>query len=120
RQGRGGREPGAAARGARAREAAHSRGPALPARRAGRPQGRALGRQAVDAADPRRRDAAEEGVMISGFHVIASDPPTLAARATDGFESAEAGSAKAEAKRSPAVRRRAEIASSRFALLGRN
>jgi mono/diheme cytochrome c family protein len=48
----------------------------------------------VDAADPRRRDAAEEGVMSFPFGVIAS-----------------------KAKRSPAANRMAEIASSRFALL---
>ena len=55
-------EPGATARGARARAAAHGRGQALPARRAGRPQGRGLGREAVGAADPGRRDAHQEGV----------------------------------------------------------
>src|SRR5215831_12354009 len=51
--------------------------------------------------------------------VIASDPPTLAARAAAGFESAEARSAKAEAKQSrfTCAEPLAEIASSRFALL---
>jgi mono/diheme cytochrome c family protein len=48
----------------------------------------------VDAADPRRRDAAEEGVMLSPSGVMAS-----------------------EAKRSVAACRAAEIASSAFGLL---
>src|SRR4029077_20476901 len=85
---------------------AHGGGQALPARRSGRPQGRRLGRPAVDATDPRRRDAAEEGVMLFPFGVIASTRIGASRRPGTG-----------SAKRSPAADRVAEIASSRFALL---
>ncbi len=49
-------------RGAGARPPPHGRGQALPARRAGRAQGRRLGAEAVGAADPGRGDAHQEGV----------------------------------------------------------
>ena len=60
------REPGAVARGAGTRAQAHGRGQALSHRRAGGPQGRGLGRQALGPADPGGVAAAEEG-LVSRF-----------------------------------------------------
>jgi hypothetical protein len=60
------------------------------------------------------------GTRVIWGDVIASDPPSLAARATAGFESAEARSAEAEAKQSRNNGRRHGcpwIASSAFGLL---
>ena len=56
--------PRAAARGARARAQGHGGREALPDRRAGRPHGRRVGGQALDPADPGRRDAHQEGVSF--------------------------------------------------------
>ncbi len=58
-----------------ARAQAHGRGQALPARRPGRPQGRRLGREAMGAADPGRRDAHQEGVRRSLNDVAVSRWP---------------------------------------------
>jgi hypothetical protein len=55
--------------------------------------------------------------MTDEAFVIASDPPSLAARATAGLRSAEARRAKAEAKQSRATCKITWIASSPFGLL---